>query len=193
MVKSLTWGATGVLASVLAILGHGATGEALDAWRSVLIVAGAGVVFAAAAELGLGRWSLVVLAALEQVVAHVLLSPVHGAGLMVHGSNLAVHGSHLATPGHTSALALGNPVVALLEHEGAWMVPLHIAAFLAVALLVGCAKPLLHLLTRLVSRSTAVPCARFVRQRVTWAVAPRLPLPSFLVDVVVRRGPPAFV
>ena len=178
---------------MLALLGHAAAGGALTVAAALLLVSASIVVFVAAAELGLGRWAFVCLAGGVQVAGHFLLSTLH-----------AGHATAGYASGHAQAHAYGSPAAApvgmlegplqhLLSGQGAWMVPLHVLAFAAIALAVTLAAPLARAVARLVQPLLASPMPpRFDTGHVPFDVlADRAT--SLLACTVSRRGPPAFV
>ena len=178
---------------MLALLGHAAAGGALTVAAALLLVSASIVVFVAAAELGLGRWAFVCLAGGVQVAGHFLLSTLHA------GHAIAGYPS-----GHAQAHAYGSPAAApvgilegplqhLLSGQGAWMVPLHVLAFAAIALAATLAAPLARAVARLVQPLIASPLPPlFDRRHVPFSAAVHRAA-ALLATTVSRRGPPAFV
>ncbi len=183
MARVLPGMALGVVAALLASIGHVAGGGVTAPVIVAILVLASALVFAAAAELRAPVWALAALGALVQVAGHILMAPL---------------GGHTGTGGHAHGMpgqaATGplNAAGAHLGDGGGLMIAMHVIAFAALVAVLALVAPLSGLLVTL-ARSLA-PAAIPVTcpSRVPVADA-RLCSSMVLRHVVVRRGPPAFV
>jgi hypothetical protein len=183
MSRAVAGVALGALAAALAVLGHLAGGGASAAVMTALLVAASALVFAAAAELRAPIWALALLGVMVQVAGHLLLAPL--------GGHTHVGGHAHGMPGQVRLGSL-DAAVTHFASGGAAMVTMHVVSFAALLAVLALVAPLTGLLVRL--ERILAPCACPVAPRpwIAFASVPR-GLSSLLQDIVVRRGPPAFV
>lgn len=183
MARTLPGLLLGIVAALLASLGHAAGGGAVAPALIAILIVASGLVFAAALELRAPLWVLAALGALIQLAGHILLAPLGGHV----GSGGHAHGM----PGQVARGALDS-TVAHLAYGGLAMITMHVLAFSALIAILALAGPLVGLLVSLAHVLT--PVSLPVRSGAHAPVVVRRRTQShFLRHVVVRRGPPAFV
>jgi hypothetical protein len=183
MARALSGMALGVVAALLASVGHVAGGGSAVPITVVILMLASALVFAAAAELRAPMWALATLGALVQVAGHILMAPLGGHA----GTGAHAHGM----PGQAAAGALNATVMHLAE-GGGLMIAMHAVSFAALVAVLALAAPLSGLLVSL--QRTLAP-ARIEPAFTIPALSGAASLipSSVLRHVVIRRGPPAFV
>jgi hypothetical protein len=183
MARALPGMALGVVAALLASIGHVAGGGAAAPVIVAILVLASALVFAAAAELRTPVWALAALGGLVQVAGHVLMAPLGGHA----GTGAHAHGM----PGQAATGPL-NATVAHFADGGGLMIAMHVIAFAALVAVLALAAPVVGLLVSLVRTLAPAAIAVTCPWRTPVADAPLRPS-TVLRHVVVRRGPPVFV